>query len=138
MNEWKNIAVIGTGGIGGYYGGLLQRAGNEVHFLLHSDVEHVREHGLRIDSKNGDFTLPQVNAYHDAADMPKCDLVIVALKTTANHLLKDALPRVAKKDGTVLILQNGLGPDDDVAAIVGPERVVGGLCFICSSKPGPG
>jgi 2-dehydropantoate 2-reductase len=138
MNEFKTIAVIGTGAVGGYYGGLLQRAGNEVHFLLHSDYEHVREHGLQVDSKNGNFTLPQVHAYRDAAEMPRCDLVIVALKTTVNHILKDVLPQVIKESGTVLVLQNGLGSDDEVAAIAGPERVVGGLCFICSSKIGPG
>lgn len=138
MNKFKTIAVIGTGGIGGYYGGLLQRAGNEVHFLLHSDVEHVREYGLRIDSKDGNFMLPQVNAYRDAAKMPACDLVIVALKTTANPILKEVLPQVVKESGTVLVLQNGLGSDDEVAAIVGAGRVVGGLCFICSSKVGPG
>jgi len=138
MSEFKTIAVIGTGAVGGYYGGLLQRAGNEVHFLLHSDVEHVREHGLRIDSTDGNFTLPQVNAYHDAEKMPTCDLVIVALKTTANHILKDILPHVVHDSSTVLVLQNGLGSDDEVAAIVGAERVTGGLCFICSSKIGPG
>jgi 2-dehydropantoate 2-reductase len=138
MSEFKTTAIIGTGAIGGYYGALLQRAGNDVYFLLHSDVEHVREHGLRIDSKDGNFTLPNVNAYHEASDMPKCDLVIVALKTTANQFLKDILPQVVKDPSTVLILQNGLGADDETAAIVGAERVVGGLCFICSSKIGPG
>ena len=138
MSEFKTTAVIGTGAIGGYYGGLLQRAGNEVHFLLHSDYEHVREHGLQIDSKAGNFTLPKVNAYRDAAKMPTCDLVIVALKTTANHILKDVLPHIVHKNSAVLVLQNGLGADDEVATIVGAERVVGGLCFICSSKIGPG
>ena len=138
MNDFKTTAIIGTGAIGGYYGSLLQRAGNTVHFLLHSDYDHVREHGLQIDSKNGNFSLPLVNAWKSAADMPKCDLVIVALKTTANHILKKILPQVTKDTGTVLILQNGLGADDEAAAIVGAERVIGGLCFICSSKISPG
>lgn len=138
MNDFKSIAIIGTGAIGGYYGALLQRAGGDVHFLLHSDYNHVREHGLQIDSKNGNFTLPQVNAYQNAADMPKCDLVIVALKTTANAILKDILPHVTKDSGAVLVLQNGLGADDEAASIIGAARVIGGLCFICSAKVGPG
>ncbi|QHI70006.1 putative 2-dehydropantoate 2-reductase [Tichowtungia aerotolerans] len=138
MNRFKSIAVIGTGAIGGYYGGLLQRSGQNVHFLLHSDYEHVREHGLRIDSKNGDFTLPQVNAWRTAADMPMCDLVLVALKTTANQILPEILPHVVHEHSTVLVLQNGLGSDDDVASVIGAERVIGGLCFICSGKVGPG
>lgn len=132
------IAIIGTGAIGGYYGGLLQRAGCDVHFLLNRDYEQVREHGLRVDSVNGDFTLPNVKAYHDVHNMPVCDLVIVALKTTANHLLPNLLPPVIAPDGAVLMLQNGLGPDDDAAAVVGEARVMSGLCFICSSKIAPG
>jgi 2-dehydropantoate 2-reductase len=138
MNDFKTTAIIGTGAIGGYYGGLLQRSGREVHFLLHSDYEQVRRNGLRVDSKNGNFTLPRVNAWRDANDMPACDLVIVALKTTSNHLLKEILPQVIKENSTVLVLQNGLGVDDDVAAIAGAEHVIGGLCFICSVKVGPG
>lgn len=138
MNERMKIAVIGTGAVGGYYGGLLQKSGQEVHFLLHSDFESVREQGLRIDSKTGGFVLPEVNAYNDSAAMPACDLVIVSLKTTANHLLKEILPHVIKEDGVVLVLQNGLGPDEEVASIVGPDRVIGGLCFLCANKVGPG
>ncbi len=138
MNNFQRIAVIGTGAVGGYYGGLLQRAGRNVHFLLHSDYEYVKTHGLRIDSKDGDFQLPDVQAYEDPAAMPKCDLVMVALKTTANRLLNGILPHVVADDGLVLVLQNGLGPDEEAAAVVGADRVIGGLCFLCSNKVGPG
>lgn len=138
MQTEKHIAIIGTGAVGGYYGGLLQRAGFNLHFLLHSDYDHVRRNGLVIDSPNGNFQLPEVNAYNDPRDMPFCDIVIVALKTTANHLLPEILPHVAKEDGIVLTLQNGLGSEEEIAGIVGVERVVGGLCFLCSSKVGSG
>lgn len=138
MKNCKRIAVIGSGAVGGYYGGLLQRAGCEVNFLLRSDYEHVREHGFQIDSVNGDFVLPNVRAWHNAYDMPPCDLVLVALKTTANHLLPDLLPPVIAPDGVVLTLQNGLAPEADVAACVGADKVMGGLCFICSNRIGPG
>ncbi len=50
-----SYAILGTGALGGLYGGLLARAGADVHFLLHSDYEHVREHGLRVDTPLGDF-----------------------------------------------------------------------------------
>ena len=63
-------AVVGTGAIGGYYGAKLARAGQEVHFLLHSDYEYVRENGLRVSSCDGDFCLPAVSAYASAQDMP--------------------------------------------------------------------
>lgn len=136
--EERSYAILGTGALGGYYGACLQRVGLEVHFLLHSDYEHVCQHGLVIESPEGDFTLPHVNAYGDVAKMPLCDVIVVALKTTQNHLLPEMLPGVVKDDGVVLVLQNGLGIEEEVARIVGSQRVIGGLCFLCSNKVGPG
>jgi 2-dehydropantoate 2-reductase len=131
-------AILGTGALGGYYGACLQRAGLEVHYLLRSDFAHVQRHGLMVESPDGDFALPQVNAYRRSPDMPRCDVVVVALKTTQNHLLPELLPPVVKDDGVVLVLQNGLGVEAAAAAIAGPERILGGLCFLCSNKVGPG
>lgn len=131
-------AILGTGAIGGYYGACLQRAGMEVHFLLRSDFEIVQQQGLRIDSPDGDFVLSQVQAYQDVAAMPPCDVVIVALKATQNDVLADLLPAVLKEDGVVVLLQNGLNGEPHVAQIVGSDRIIGGLCFICSNKVGPG
>ena len=134
----RNYAIVGTGALGGFYGARLQQAGLEVNFLLRSDYDRVRKHGLIIESPEGDFTLPHVRAYHDAHKMPPCDVVIVALKTTQNHLLPKILPPLLKDNGAVLILQNGLDTEPEVAKIVGAERVVSGLCFLCSYKVGPG
>ncbi|MFH0953331.1 MAG: putative 2-dehydropantoate 2-reductase [Verrucomicrobiota bacterium] len=134
----RTYAILGTGALGGFYGARLQRAGLEVHFLLHSDFEHVRRHGLKVESKDGDFELPRVKAYGHVRDMPPCDVAIVALKATQNHLLPDLLPPVMKKDGVALIMQNGIGAEDEAARAVGPDRVMGGLCFLCSNKVGPG
>lgn len=138
MSNKPVFSIIGAGAVGGYYGALLQQAGFAVHFLLHSDYHHVRRHGLRIESCDGNFHLPSVNAYQNAAEMPPCDVVIVALKTTANHLLSDLLPHVVNDNSIVLTLQNGLGSEDEIARIVGPNKVMGGLCFLCSNKIGPG
>jgi 2-dehydropantoate 2-reductase len=131
-------AVIGSGAVGAYYGGCLQRSGRTVHYLCHSDYHHVKQHGLRIDSVHGNFTLPKVHAYANINDIPRCDVVILALKTTHNHLLPELLPPVVKDDGVVLILQNGLGIEQQVAEVVGEDRVMSGLCFLCSNKLGPG
>ncbi|TAF54194.1 MAG: 2-dehydropantoate 2-reductase [Oscillatoriales cyanobacterium] len=134
----RNYAIVGTGALGGFYGARLQKAGLEVNFLLRSDYERVKKHGLIVESPEGDFTLPQVRAYREAHKMPKCDVVIVALKTTQNHLLPKLLPPLLKDNGAVLVLQNGLNTEPEVAKIVGAERVVGGLCFLCSYKVSPG
>ncbi len=134
----RTYAILGTGALGGFYGARLQKAGLDVHFLLKSDYEQVKKYGLVLESKDGDFTIPEVHAYNDVEKMPQCDVVVVALKTTQNHLLPKMLPLVVKDDGVVLVLQNGLGVEEEVAQIVGNATVIGGLCFLCSNKVGPG
>lgn len=133
-----SYAIVGTGAVGGFYGACLQRAGAEVHFLLHRDFEQVKQQGLVVESTLGNFVLPQVWAYSDVRQMPACDVVIVALKTTQNHLLPQLLPPIVKPAGAVLVLQNGLGVEAEVADLVGQTSVLGGLCFICSNKLAPG
>ena len=132
-------AVIGTGAIGGFYGAKLQRSGMEVHFLLHKDYPHVRRHGLKIYSKDGDFHLDTVHAHGDPATIPVCDVVLIALKTTQNYQLKNLLPPWIADHGILLTLQNGLGVEPQLAQLVSPGRVIlGGLCFICSHQGAPG
>ena len=131
-------AIIGTGAIGGYYGAKLVRAGRDVHFLLHSDYEYVRQHGLRIESCDGDFTLPHVNAYPRAADMPACDVVIVGMKNVNNHMLPDLVRPVLKPGGIVLLIQNGIGVEADMQKALPEAQLAAGLAFICSAKAGPG
>jgi 2-dehydropantoate 2-reductase len=134
----RTYAILGTGALGGFYGAKLQKSGLEVHYLLKSDYQQVSEQGLIIESKDGDFTLPQVNAYNDVDKMPQCDVVIVSLKTTQNQLLSNLLPPIVKDDGVVLVLQNGLGIEAEIAEIVSNVHVIGGLCFLCSNKVAPG
>jgi len=133
-----SYAIIGTGALGGFYGGLLARGGLETHFLLHSDYEYVVQHGLRVDSKRGDFHLPSVNAYRKVEEMPRIDCAIVCLKSTQNHLLASLLPPLLREDSTVLVLQNGLHVEQATREVVGSGRVAGGCCFLCSNKVGPG
>jgi 2-dehydropantoate 2-reductase len=133
-----NYAIIGTGAIGGFYGGKLAQSGKEVHFLFHSDYLYVKEHGLKIDSVNGNVYLPQVNAYCDAKVMPACDVVLVCLKTIRNGILKEILPAITHKNSMVILIQNGLGVEDDLAAELPDLSIAGGLAFICSNKIGPG
>lgn len=130
--------IIGTGAIGGYYGAKLANAGKEVHFLLHSDYDHVREHGLRVESCDGDFSLPHVNAYRSASDMPQCDVVLVGLKSVNNHLLPELLRPLLKDNTLVVLIQNGIGLEADLQAKMPDVQLAAGLAFICSAKAGPG
>ncbi len=132
------VGIIGAGAVGGYYGALLVRSGVDVHFLLRSDCAHVNANGLFVESKDGDFSLDSVNAYCRPDNMPLCDVVIVALKTTQNHLLSSILPKVTRESGVVVLLQNGLGAESEVAGILPGATIIGGLCFLCSNKVGPG
>ena len=131
-------AVIGTGAIGGYYGARLDKAGFEVHFLLHSDYRFVVDNGLTVDSCDGSFHLPSPKVYDNTASMPECDVVIVALKTTNNHLLPSLLPPLLKPDTIVLLIQNGIGVEADVEKMFPRQPLAAGLAFICSAKAGPG
>lgn len=106
--------IIGTGAIGGYYGARLARQGQEVHFLLRSDYEYVCEHGLQVDSCNGSFHLAHPNVYRSTSDMPQCDVVLVCLKTTTNKRLSELLPPLLHKDTLVVLIQNGIGVEQDV------------------------
>ena len=114
-------AIIGTGAIGGYYGAKLAEAGHEVHFLFHSEYDAVVKNGLQVNSVNGDIHLSNVNAYNDVTKMPKCDAVIVAMKTTSERLLTEMLPHVCADGAVVSLFQNGLGCVRGNVAAVEPD-----------------
>lgn len=138
--SWKfqSIAVVGSGAIGLYYGGRLAAAGEDVRFLLRSDFDVVSKKGLKVQSVDGDFDVPTPRIYQDVSEIGPVDLVIVAWKATANHQLAKVLPPLLHAQTQVLTLQNGLGNCELLAEIVGPERVLGGLCFVCINRLSPG
>ncbi len=132
------VAVIGSGAVGAYYGGRLAQAGADVHFLVRRDHALWKSSGLRVQSVDGDFTVNPVQAYDSAKSIGPCDVVIIALKTTANPVLVDMVPPLLKPGTRLLTLQNGLGNDAFLAREFGPERVMGGLCFVCINRSDDG
>ena len=130
--------IIGTGAIGGYYGGKLAKDGQEVHFLLHRDYEFVKQHGLQVDSCDGSFHLDHVNGYATTNEMPPCDVVLVCLKSTNNHLLRDMLPPLIHDNTLVVLIQNGIGLEEDLQKQFPNMALAAGLAFICSAKTEPG
>ena len=131
------IAIVGCGALGSYYGARLVRSGNEVHFLLRSDYDTVRQNGVTVRSPEGDFQV-QPKCAREPEEIGVCELVIVALKTTANSVLPKLLPPLAGPETAVLTLQNGLGNEESIAALVGARNTLGGLCFVCLNRIAPG
>ena len=134
------IAVVGAGALGGYYGARLAQHGNNVHFLLRSDYDAVQRFGLVVHSHAGDFEIParRLCVYADPDEMPRADLVLVTLKTTANHQFERLIRPLLKEDTAILTLQNGLGNEDRLADLYGAHRVLGGMAFVCINREGPG
>lgn len=133
------FAVLGVGAVGGLYGGLLAKAGFDVHFLARTDFDHLSKDGLRVESPWGDFHLgKELSVFSEVQQIPQVDCVIVAWKSTANQFLSSILTHFAKSSPTVLVLQNGLDVERDSALIVGSDAVVGGCCFLCCNRIGPG
>ena len=132
--------VVGTGALGGFYGGMLAKSGADVHFLFRSDYEKIQKNGLRVDSVMGDFVIPgaKINAYKSTLEMPECDVVLVCLKTVNNYHLKNLLPPLLHKGTTVIMVQNGLGMEADLAKEFPGQAIAGGMAFICSTKVGDG
>lgn len=134
------VCIIGTGAVGGYYGARLAQHGRNVHFLLRGDYDAVRRRGWIIKSCDGDFALPPgtVHVYDDPRKMPAADLVIVTLKTTANRQFEPLIRPLLKSNNAILTLQNGLGSEEQLAALFGAERILGGMAFTCINRVAPG
>ena len=137
-SEKLTYGVIGTGAIGGYYGARLAQSGQEVHFLLHSDYEYVKANGLQVDSCDGSFHLDSPWVYNQTEQMPKCDVVLVCLKSINNKKLQTLLPPLLKADTLVVLIQNGIGVEQDVEQQFPGIQLAAGLAFICSAKTEPG
>ena len=137
-NERLRYGVIGTGAIGGYYGARLAQSGQEVHFLLRSDYEYVKANGLQVDSCDGSFHLDSPLVYNQTEQMPQCDVVLVCLKSINNKKLQTLLPPLLKDDTLVVLIQNGIGVEQDVEQQFPGIQLAAGLAFICSAKTEPG
>lgn len=136
----RSVAIVGSGAIGCYYGGRLAQHGLPVHFLMRSDYPVVKEKGLTITSCRGDFSLSpsQIQIYDNVSRMPRVDLVIVTLKTTANDQYAPLITPLLHESTAILTLQNGLGNEARLAELFGADRVLGGLAFVCCNRLGPG
>ena len=136
-----HVAVIGAGGIGGLYGGLLARAGHDVRLLARGPhLQAIREHGLRVQSVQfGTFTI-DARASDSAAELGpgEADLVLFAVKTFDLEAAGTIACELLAPDGALLTFQNGVDAPDRLAEIVGPERVVIGTTGLETAIVEPG
>ncbi|HEU5360981.1 MAG TPA: 2-dehydropantoate 2-reductase [Candidatus Deferrimicrobiaceae bacterium] len=133
------IAVFGTGGVGGYYGGRLAIAGHDVTFIARGEhLSAIREQGLRVESVRGDFVVRPAQATEDPAETGPVDLVLFAVKAWQVPEAARAMRKMIGPGTVVLPLQNGVEASSQIAAVIGSEYVLVGVARIFSFLDGPG
>ena len=133
------IAIMGTGGVGGYFGGLLAKSGEDVTFIARGEhLRAIREQGLRIESVFGDFTTFPAQATDDPAAVGLVDTVLFATKTHQIEAAAEAMQPMIGAHTAVLPLHNGLDASERTAAVLGSGPVLGGICQVGSQIAAPG
>ena len=133
------IAIFGTGGVGGYFGGRLAHAGEDVTFIARGEhLRAIRTSGLRVESQSGDFVVNPAKATDDVNDVGEVDLVVIGVKAWQVTEAARAIKPLVGPGTTVLPLQNGVDAVSQLVDELGPEKVIGGLCRIVSFVVGPG
>ena len=132
------VVVVGAGGVGGYFGGRLATAGHEVAMVARGPhLAALQAHGLRVRSVKGDFAVP-VDASDDASTFGPSDAVLFCVKAYDTEAAARRLAPVLGPDTAVVSLQNGVDNEDQLAAVVGADHVVGGAAVIFSTIAEPG
>jgi 2-dehydropantoate 2-reductase len=133
------IVVFGTGGVGGYFGGRLARAGEDVTFIARGEhLRAIKNRGLRVDSRDGDFVIYPASATDDVSEVGETDLVILGVKAWQVPEAARAIKPIVGSNTTVLPFQNGVDAVPQLVAELGSDQVIGGLCRIVSFVVAPG
>ena len=133
------VAIIGTGGIGGYFGGKIAKAGFDVTFLARGkQLEALQKNGLTIKSILGDFHVDSIQATDSISSIGKCDLIILCNKAWQLKEIANDLKSILKDDSVVLPLQNGVVAADELETVISKKNIIGGLCRIISKIESPG
>ncbi len=133
------IVVFGTGGVGGFFGGRLAHAGEDVTFIARGEhLSAIKTSGLKVDSTLGDFVVFPAKATDDVSEVGEVDLVIVGVKAWQVPEAARMMKPLAGAGTTVLPLQNGVDAVPQLVHELGPEKVIGGLCRIVSFVVEPG
>jgi 2-dehydropantoate 2-reductase len=133
------MTIIGTGGVGGYFGGRLAKAGNNVTFIARGEhLKAIQENGLIVKSHLGDFTIKPANATDKIESVANANLVIICTKAWQVKEIAQQIAPLIGGETIILPLQNGVLAADELAEFIPKENIVGGLCRIFSMIESPG
>jgi 2-dehydropantoate 2-reductase len=133
------ILIMGTGGVGGYYGGLLAKEGNEVTFVARgAHLNEIQREGLKVKSIHGDFTVFPVNATEDPSEIGPVDLILFCVKTYTTDEAAEAIRPVIGPQTAVMSLQNGIDAAERIGKVIGLEHMIGGATWLSSAVETPG
>lgn len=133
------IAVMGTGGVGGYFGARLAQGGHDVSFVARGrQLDALRAHGLRVRSPLGDVQLPSVQVTDDPAELDPVDVVVFGVKLWDTRPAAELVKPLLDKHTAVVSFQNGVVKDDILRDTLGGEHVIGGVCYIAATIAEPG
>jgi len=133
------IAMMGTGGVGGYYGGLLAHTGQDVIFIARgAHLAAIQEKGLQVKSVHGDFAVSSAKATDDPTEVGPVDLVIVATKTYHTDKAAQAIKPMVGPETVVISFQNGVDAAERIGAVVGVEHLIGGATWLSAAIEAPG
>ena len=133
------IAIMGTGGVGGYYGGLLAQKSHDITFIARGEhLKAIQENGLQAKSIHGDFHVKPAQATDDPAQIGPVDLVVFCTKTYSIDKAAEQIKPLVASDTTVLPLQNGIDAAERIGKVVGMQHMLGGATWISSKVEAPG
>lgn len=139
LEEFMNIAIIGSGGVGAYYGGLLARAGYNLTFLARGEhLAAIRTGGLHIKSVHGDFSIFPAVATDNPAEIEPVDLILFCVKTPATDQAAHAIRHIVGPNTVVMSLQNGIDSAERIGAVVGMQHMLGAATWISVAIEEPG
>jgi 2-dehydropantoate 2-reductase len=128
------IAIMGSGGVGGYFGARLAQAGCEVAFIARGEhLAALRERGLVVESQLGDVYLPRVRATDNPTGLGPVDLVLIAVKLWDTETAAQMIAPLVGPGTAVVSFQNGVQKDDVLRRMVGNAAVMGGVCYIAAT-----
>ena len=133
------ILIIGAGGVGGYFGGKLAKAGNDVTFIARSEhLKQMKTNGLTVNSILGNFHVDNIKATDKINDVESPDLILIAVKAWQISSIAHELKLIIKPNTTILPLQNGVSAIDELKEHLNQKNIIGGLCRIISKIESPG